>query len=144
MSTNTAVDNKDIAVAAPANITTLELNKLASVMYETIVLSRKTTSDEDFEKLAKKLFAPYGKKGRKSRGDAKKSAESSGPKRPKTAYMFFMLEKRPSVPKETKFGDVAKHISGLWSALTEEAKKPYLELAANDKARYDAEKEKAK
>jgi hypothetical protein len=106
---------------------------------DALILSRNTSSDEEFEKLAKKMFVPFTGSIGKKRGD-KKAKKASDIKRPKSPYMFFMQEKRGSVPEGTKFGDVAKQIATMWAALSEEEKNKYVGLSNEDKARYEREK----
>lgn len=115
-------------------------NKFAKLVYDALVLSRKTESDEEFEKLAKKMFVPFTGPFGRSKKDKKSNKKTSDIKRPKSPYMFFMQEKRSSVPEGTKFGDVAKHIAAMWSALSEDDKVKYVDLSNQDKARYESEK----
>ena len=116
-------------------------NKFAKLVYEALILSRKTESDEEFEKLAKKMFVPFtGPLGRGSKKDKKSKKSGADIKRPKSPYMFFMQEKRSSVAAGTKFGDVAKQIAAMWAASSEEEKAKFIDLSNQDKARYENEK----
>lgn len=56
--------------------------------------------------------------------------------------MFFSNAKRDQVRSENpelKFGEIGKHIGELWKNLSAEDKKPYEEMAAKDKERYERE-----
>lgn len=80
----------------------------------------------------KKLGA---KNGKASKGNA----APGGPKRPKSAYLYFCDARRPEVSKtETKLGDISKKLAQLWAETTDRSE--YAALADNDKARYEAEK----
>jgi len=59
--------------------------------------------------------------------------------------MFYSNERRPQIKAEapdTPFTEYAKIIGAEWRAMTEEDKKPYDKMAAEDKARYKRELEK--
>ncbi|KAG6374051.1 high mobility group box domain-containing protein [Boletus reticuloceps] len=77
-----------------------------------------------------------------------KSKAKGGPKRALSAYMFFSQDWRERIKAENPdagFGEVGKLLGAKWKELDEEEKKantfPYINMAAEDKAR--AEKEKA-
>ena len=66
------------------------------------------------------------------------------PKKPKTSYMYFCQLNREKVLKETPnilLGDQSKKLGSLWSALSDEEKKPYMQQADDDRSRYDEEQE---
>mmetsp|Transcript_21170 Transcript_21170/g.58884 ORF Transcript_21170/g.58884 Transcript_21170/m.58884 type:complete len:1373 (+) Transcript_21170:276-4394(+) len=68
-----------------------------------------------------------------------------GPKRPHSSYLIFTAEKRPEVAaKFSSLGDVSKELGRLWSELSDEDKKPYIEKAAIAKEAYLVEKAKWK
>eukprot|EP01130_Rhizamoeba_saxonica_P007146 TRINITY_DN2876_c0_g1_i1.p1 TRINITY_DN2876_c0_g1~~TRINITY_DN2876_c0_g1_i1.p1 ORF type:complete len:249 (-),score=92.35 TRINITY_DN2876_c0_g1_i1:79-825(-) len=99
-----------------------------------------TSSSEDRRRRRKKKRAKKVTKKRK-RGGKKKN---KGPKRPVTAYSYFLKEVRPSVVAEqedTSFGAVSKTVAARWKKLTEEEKQPYKDLNETDKVRYEKEKE---
>jgi hypothetical protein len=119
----------------------VDFSKYTNVIVDALILSRKTSSDEEFESSVKKMFAPFTKKERKSGKAASKDKKEF--KRPKSPYMFFMQEKRVDVPAGTKFGEVAKIIATQWSALSESEKDKYVQLSVADKARYEEDKKKS-
>ena len=82
-----------------------------------------------------KLASESSKKGQGRKG----TMESSLPKRPKSAYLFFCDEKRPIVAENTnRLGEISKELARLWSETTDRSK--YEELAAADKLRFESEK----
>ena len=81
--------------------------------------------------------------GKKER---KRKENKDGPKRgksaPKSAYVFFCQEERLKVMKEQpslSITEASKVTSDRWEELTDADKQPYQEMAAKDKARYEAE-----
>ncbi|KAF8522738.1 high mobility group box domain-containing protein [Hysterangium stoloniferum] len=82
-----------------------------------------------------KKKAATEKKGKKGK---------DGPKRALSAYMFFSQDWRERIKAENPdagFGEVGKLLGAKWKELDDSEKKPYIEQAAQDKAR--AEREKA-
>eukprot|EP00727_Mastigamoeba_balamuthi_P009033 m51a1_g4752 putative nhp6ap (322) ;mRNA; f:411485-412748 len=99
---------------------------------------------------AKKGSSSSSKKGaatssKKSGSSSKKGAKGE-PKRPLTAYMYFVQENREEMakkhPKE-KVTEIAKRLGESWRKLKEKEKAPFEERAKKDKARYEKEKAKA-
>ena len=75
---------------------------------------------------------------------AKKEKDPNAPKRGLSSYMFFANERRPGLKAEQPdlgFGDLTKKIAEEWRALSDAEKKPYVDKANADKARYQKEKE---
>lgn len=56
------------------------------------------------------------------------------PKRPRSAYIFFGMEKRSSIPG--KVTEQAKELGRMWKRLSDGEKRKYQIMAENDKARY--------
>lgn len=74
----------------------------------------------------------------------KKEKDPDAPKKPQTSYFLFMNTKRPEIKAAEPglgFGDMTKKLTEMWKALTDEDKKTYEDMAAKDKARYQAEME---
>lgn len=68
-----------------------------------------------------------------------------GPKKPKSAFLFFSSDRRPSLRQEQpdlSMLDVSRVLGEEWNHLTEEEKEPYLQMATKDRRRYDEEKER--
>jgi len=65
------------------------------------------------------------------------------PKRPRTAYMYYLSHIRPSVKEEFPtegFAEISKIIGAKWATLTEEDKVPFQTQAAADHKRWEEEK----
>ncbi|KAG9311070.1 high mobility group box domain-containing protein [Chiua virens] len=72
-----------------------------------------------------------------------KTKAKGGPKRALSAYMFFSQDWRERIKAENPdagFGEVGKLLGAKWKELDEDEKKPYLDMAAKDKARAEEEK----
>ena len=75
----------------------------------------------------------------------RKKKDKNAPKRNKNAYMFFVNEKRGEVKSANpslSVTDVAKEIGVLWRNLDDDGKKKYIDMANEDKIRYNNEMEK--
>ena len=75
-------------------------------------------------------------------GKTKKKKDPNAPKKNLNSYMFYTREVRQDVANANptlKVNEVAKIIGGQWRKLSEEAKQPYIDLASEDKVRYDKE-----
>lgn len=82
---------------------------------------------------------------RKTKESNKKKVrgEEKGPKRARSAYIYFTSDKRAEVKAqnpELKFGDVTKKLAEAWKALSPEDKQKYEEMARQDRERFDDEK----
>jgi hypothetical protein len=74
--------------------------------------------------------------------EPKKKAKKEGPKRPRSAYLFYTTSERPKFQKdhpELKFGDITREIAVGWKGLTDKAKGKFDEMAKNDQVRYQRE-----
>lgn len=83
----------------------------------------------------KKYFTSVYKKRR----NASNPLRVADVKSPSTAYAFFTKETYSTVKEENptvQFGDVSKIIRKMWSELSDDDKKHYTDLAAQDSARY--------
>lgn len=71
-----------------------------------------------------------------------KAKKKGGPKRGKTSYLLFCQAVRDDVVKanpEASFGAIGKLLGAKWKTLSDADKEPFVRLAADDKARYEAE-----
>jgi len=96
-------------------------------------------SSKEEEKPKKK--APP-KKRTNTKKTKKKKKDPNQPKRPITAYMFFMKLKRAEFAAkypDMKFIDLSKKMAAEWKSLDKEDKKPYDEENRKDKIRYEKE-----
>jgi len=95
----------------------------------------------------RKAPAEKPKKEKKGSGAAKKGRKgkkkSTGPKRAKSAFIYFTNDNRDDVKRnnpDLAFGDVARTLGKMWGALAAAQKKKYEDMAAKDKKRYEKEK----
>lgn len=81
-----------------------------------------------------------GSKSSKSQTKAE-SKDRARPKRPKSSYLFFCQEMRPQLStKGRSLAETSKELARLWAEA--EDRKPYDDLAAADRTRYEQEKER--
>eukprot|EP00744_Colponema_vietnamica_P000996 GILI01001710.1.p1 GENE.GILI01001710.1~~GILI01001710.1.p1 ORF type:complete len:268 (+),score=92.14 GILI01001710.1:138-941(+) len=72
----------------------------------------------------------------------RKKRDPQMPKRALTAYMFFNKDMRDRIKEqhsEASVMDIMKEVGARWASLTDEEKRPYEDLAAADKERYEME-----
>jgi hypothetical protein len=73
----------------------------------------------------------------------KKEKDPAAPKKNKSSYLFFVTEKRAQVVSdfpELKGKDIVSKLAELWRELSDDEKKPFVDLAAKDKIRYEEDK----
>lgn len=69
----------------------------------------------------------------------RKDRDPKAPKSATSAYMFFSKHHRMLLKQENadlSFGDLGKTVGAMWKAATPEEKRPFEELAAEDRVRY--------
>ncbi|KAK4048425.1 Non-histone chromosomal protein 6 [Microbotryomycetes sp. JL201] len=74
---------------------------------------------------------------------ARTKKDPNAPKRPLSAYMHFSQQNREQVKSdnpEASFGELGKLLGGKWKEMSDSEKKPYVDMAEKDKARYEKEK----
>ncbi|RLN32078.1 hypothetical protein BBJ28_00020208 [Nothophytophthora sp. Chile5] len=74
----------------------------------------------------------------------RKKKDKNAPKRALSAFMFFSNDIRETVKREMpelEFLQISMEIGKRWKQITDEDRRPYDELAAADKRRYQEEKE---
>lgn len=100
--------------------------------------AKKITKKELREKERAERAAADGKKRKRS---MKKNPDA--PKRGKSAYILFSIERREIVKEnlgpDAKVQEIMKQVALDWRQLPEEEKKPWEEKSVQDKARYDQE-----
>ena len=92
------------------------------------------------------MCSEHSKKDKKERdgGGKKHKKDPDAPKRPRTAFLLFSVDKREAVKSsnpQLQFGDIAKEVSTLWKSCRESEKQKYNNLANEDKQRYEREME---
>jgi hypothetical protein len=74
---------------------------------------------------------------------AKEAYDASKPKRPRTAYAFFMKENRAAIAAKnpgTTPRDLMKFIAADWKKLTDNGKAKYSKMASDDRERWDRDR----
>ncbi|KAL1662825.1 high mobility group box domain-containing protein [Schizophyllum commune] len=93
--------------------------------------------DTDTKKTRRKAATKSEKTPRKAKKDP------NAPKRALSAYMFFSQDWRERVKAENpdaSFGELGKILGAKWKEMDDDEKKPYVEKAAKDKERAEADK----
>ncbi len=106
--------------------------------------SDKARYENDMIEWNTRLQAEAAEAALESKGKKKKKM---GPKNPLSAYTYFVMENRPLVSVDNpklSFGEVAAKVGVMWRALSPEERVKYDTLAAEDKDRYEREKESLK
>lgn len=81
------------------------------------------------------------RKSKKGKTSAK-GLSTNGPKRPRSAYIFFCKTNRADASKHfNKLGEVSKELGRRWNDLDAAAKAEYEKMSAEDKERYTREME---
>jgi hypothetical protein len=122
---------KTTAVMMPANFAE-KLAKLIVNMEE----------DDDVEDIISSFVAKL-KPAKATARKTKAKKDPNAPKRGSSGYIFYGKKRRPEIKAEDPtmaFGDITKMIAEEWNALPDKKKKPYLDMAAKDKIRYEKEK----
>ena len=82
-------------------------------------------------------------KKQKTKKKTKKTKDPNAPKRPTTAYFFFMKAKRPEVAAEypeLKTTEITQKLGAMWQDIKDTPDAvPYNELNSADKTRYETE-----
>jgi len=92
------------------------------------------------ERADQKKKEKAAKKAAEKEKKAKKKKDPNAPKKPMSAYMFFVNELRPKLKVERpELGilEVSKEAGKLWGSMDAEAKAKYEAMAAEDKQRYE-------
>ena len=88
------------------------------------------------------VFEKESKEETQEEEEKAKKPEKTGPKKPLSAYMCFCKAKRADVVAanpELKGAEVFKKMGEVWKGYSEEEKKPFEEMASQDKERYQRE-----
>ncbi|KAF7320951.1 hypothetical protein HMN09_00181800 [Mycena chlorophos] len=96
-----------------------------------------------FDLTMPKETKPKRKAAEKAEKGGRKKKDPNAPKRALSAYMFFSQAARKDVQAENpdaSFGEVGKLLGAKWKEMDEEERKPYTDMAADDKIRAEREK----
>lgn len=106
--------------------------------------SSSSSSSEKKKKPKRKSSSKKKKKPKKKRRSSNKKKKGE-PTRPRTAYTYFMKERRQEIADKNpiaSFGEIAKMLGKYWKEeISTQEKEKYLKLAEEDKERYNREKE---
>ncbi|KAG5459471.1 MAG: hypothetical protein BJ554DRAFT_122, partial [Olpidium bornovanus] len=73
----------------------------------------------------------------------RKKKDPNAPKHPRSAFLFYLSDTRAEVaarcPEGTKMQSVTRFVADMWKGMTEEQKRPWLEVSDADKRRYAEE-----
>ena len=69
----------------------------------------------------------------------KSAKDPNKPKGRKSAYAFFLQERKDKKGPNESFTEYSKHCSSLWRGMSDDEKSPYFEMQARDKKRYEKE-----
>jgi len=96
---------------------------------------------DDRKRFEKDLKSGMKVKERKSRGStATLKVKKVGPKKPRNAYIFYMMDKRSTIAKKGMSPtEVMKAVAAEWAKAKAPAKKKYQKMADEDKQRYESE-----
>jgi hypothetical protein len=82
--------------------------------------------------------------GGKKRKGPNANDDAPKPKRAKTAFMYFQADIRPKIRAQhpdASFKELGQLVADAWREATDEDKQPFVEMAGEDKARYQSEKD---
>ncbi|KAG5457054.1 MAG: high mobility group box domain-containing protein [Olpidium bornovanus] len=83
------------------------------------------------------------KKSKEGEVKRKPKKDPNAPKRPLSAYMFYTRDQRDLVRKEhpnATFGEMGKILGEKWRNMDDSQKKPYCDMAEDDRVRYEHDK----
>lgn len=108
--------------------------------YQKLADEDKKRFDADMEAYLAKGGSVFKRGGKATKGKrAKKEKDPNAPKRAMSAYFYFAGDyrtKHAGVPAKQQMSEAG----AAWGKMSEEEKKPYEELAAKDRQRYEAER----
>ncbi|KAL9190387.1 hypothetical protein ACHAXT_007598 [Thalassiosira profunda] len=97
--------------------------------------------EEDAERSASGAPEKKARKRRSDAGTKRKKKDPNAPKGKRPAFNFYQTQMRPKFEADhpnTPFKELSSLIGASWGKLSDEERRPFLDLAAEDKVRYDA------
>lgn len=132
-------EHKDAAQAAHPNAAPHEISQIIADQWKSLAPEKsRAYSVLSATYTEQKKAGPGATKKRKER----KEKDPKAPKSATSAYMYFSKHHRMLLKQENSdltFGDLGKTVGAMWKAATPEEKRPFEELAAEDKNRYISE-----
>lgn len=107
--------------------------------YQALADEDKKRFDSEMEAYIAKGGKVFKRGGKSSKSGKKKEKDPNAPKRAMSAYFFFAGDyraKHPGIPAKQQMAEAG----AAWGKMSEEEKRPYEELAAKDRKRYEAER----
>jgi hypothetical protein len=137
-------DHREQIIKSHPGIKFTEITKIGGEQWKAVKPAVKAkyeqASAKDKERYNKEMESYVPDPNEKKKKRTKKDPDA--PKRAKIAYTFYAQSQFPKVKKEHpdyKPTQVITQIGVQWKALSDREKKPFNDLAAKDKARYEAE-----
>lgn len=133
-------ENKDAVQTANPQLAPHEVSSLIAEKWKTLLPEKARAYS-----VLSATYAEQKKAASSSNPKKRKERKEKDPKAPKSAtsaYMYFSKHHRMLLKQENSdltFGDLGKTVGAMWKAATPEEKKPFEELAAEDKTRYNSE-----
>lgn len=135
-----------ISVSLSLTLNTLTMDsKQVMKIYEYVAAFIKTEADKDdmdFDTLASDWESKKAEFKKMFTSKKKAIKDPKAPKKGRSAYIFYCLDKRPETVEanpDASATDIIKLLGASWKALSEDDKKQYQEQAAEDKERYATE-----
>lgn len=132
-------EHKDAAQASHPNAAPHEISQIIADQWKSLSPEKsRAYSVLSATYTEQKKAGPGATKKRKER----KEKDPKAPKSATSAYMYFSKHHRMLLKQENSdltFGDLGKTVGAMWKAATPEEKRPFEELAAEDKNRYISE-----
>lgn len=121
-----------------------EWNDKAVAMKPVATTPDSTLQKKGSNKRSRKADAESDDSGETVSKKRKRNVDSkSGPKRPRSAYMYFTQQNRADIKQKNPsatFSELAGLVSAAWNKMSAEEKRPYQDMADQDKERYQNEK----
>lgn len=121
----------------------------SGVYYEIVAKDKKVYKEkkrkweEECDELLSKASSKSSNSLKKEKGRKVKSTSTKGPKKPRSAYLYFCSAIRQDVkndlPSSASLGDISKELARRWAETAknnEEGREIFKEMASKDKARY--------
>jgi hypothetical protein len=123
-------------------------NSAESDSLEEIEREESEQQQEETRQKLTKTKKTVGKKSSTGGADGgkgkKRKKDKNAPKRGVSAYLYFASQTRNKVKEGNpgmSFSDITRAVSEQWKLLTDEEKRPFIELQEKDKLRYTQEKQ---
>jgi high mobility group protein B2 len=141
--------NREIVKAQSPNLSFTEIAREIGSRWKNLRSSDKapyqTLADQDRARYEeeKRMYTPDPKYLVQDTKNGKPKKDPNAPKRAMSGFMFFSNHMRPKLKQrhpDITFLELGTEIGKLWRGLSATKRKPYMQLAAEDKARYQEEK----